>query len=57
MRARKTAALARLQDQRLTHLRAHLETRASLKADQIARCQQLRRYADPSLAPGHHHHG
>jgi hypothetical protein len=44
MRARKTAALARLQGQRLTHLRAHLETRALLTADQIARYQQLRRY-------------
>jgi hypothetical protein len=36
---------------------AHLETRALLNADQIARYQQLRGY-DASPAPEHrHHHG
>jgi hypothetical protein len=40
---------------RAVHLAAHLETRALLNPDQIARYQQLRGYAD-GAAPMHHHH-
>jgi hypothetical protein len=45
---------------RLVHLRAHLETRALLDADQLARYQQLRGYegspAPPATPhPGHRH--
>ena len=41
---------------RSVHLAAHLETRALLDPDQIARYQQLRGYGEP-VAPMHHHHG
>jgi hypothetical protein len=52
-----TAAIAELQGRlRAVHLAAHLETRALLNADQIARYQQLRGYRDPA-AITHHHHG
>jgi len=53
-----TTAIAELQGRlRAVHLSAHLETRAPLNADQIARYQQLRGY-DASPAPEHHrHHG
>jgi Spy/CpxP family protein refolding chaperone len=52
-----TAAIAELQGRlRSVHLAAHLETRALLNPDQIARYEQLRGYGDPA-APMHHHHG
>ena len=56
--AAATAAIAELQGRlRAVHLSAHLETRALLNADQIARYQQLRGY-NASPAPEHHHnHG
>lgn len=57
--AAATAAIAALQVRlRAVHLFAHLETRALLNADQIARYEQLRGYGNPQ-APGehHHHHG
>jgi hypothetical protein len=41
---------------RSVHLAAHLQTRALLNADQIARYKQLRGYDDPT-ATVHHHHG
>src|SRR6516225_3883937 len=54
--AAATAAIAELQGRlRAVHLSAHLETRALLNADQIARYQQLRGYG-ASPAPEHHHH-
>ena len=54
--AAATAAIAELQGRlRAVHLSAHLETRALLNADQIARYQQLRGY-NASPAPEHHHH-
>ena len=54
--AAATAAIAELQGRlRAVHLSAHLETRALLNADQIARYQQLRGYG-ASPAPDHHHH-
>lgn len=53
-----TAAIAELQGRlRSVHLAAHLETRALLNADQIARYEQLRGYADPQAPAQHHHHG
>jgi hypothetical protein len=53
-----TAAIAELQGRlRAVHLSAHLETRALLNADQIARYQQLRGYGDSSAPEHHHHHG
>jgi hypothetical protein len=56
--AAATAAIAELQGRlRAVHLSAHLETRALLNLDQIARYQQLRGYADPQAPPQHHHHG
>jgi Spy/CpxP family protein refolding chaperone len=52
-----TAAIAELQGRlRDVHLSTHLETRALLNPDQIARYEQLRGYADPN-ALQHHHHG
>ena len=54
--AAATTAIAELQGRlRAVHLSAHLETRALLNADQIARYQQLRGYG-ASPAPEHHHH-
>ena len=54
--AAATAAIAELQGRlRAVHLSAHLETRALLNADQIARYEQLRGYG-ASPAPEHHHH-
>ena len=56
--AAATAAIAELQGRlRSVHLSAHLETRALLNADQIARYQQLRGYGDPQAPAQHHHHG
>ena len=53
----ETAAIAELAGRlRSVHLAAHLETRALLDPDQIARYQQLRGYGEP-VAPMHHHHG
>jgi hypothetical protein len=55
----ETAAIAELQGRlRSVHLSAHLETRALLSSDQIARYEQLRGYHGPQ-GPGsnHHHHG
>jgi hypothetical protein len=57
--AAATAAIAELQGRlRAVHLSAHLETRALLNPDQIARYEQLRGYGD-TQAPGQHrhHHG
>ena len=54
--AAATAAIAELQGRlRAVHLSAHVETRALLNADQIARYEQLRGYGNPQ-APGEHHH-
>ena len=54
--AAATAAIAELQGRlRAVHLSAHLETRALLNADQIARYEQLRGYRDPQAH--HQHHG
>jgi hypothetical protein len=56
--AAATAAIAKLQGRlRSVHLAAHLETRALLTADQLARYQQLRGYSDPQAPAAHHHHG
>src|SRR5215470_14068846 len=53
-----TAAIAELQGRlRAVHLTAHLETRALLNADQIARYQQLRGYGNLPAPEHHHHHG
>jgi hypothetical protein len=55
----ETAAIAELQGRlRSVHLSAHLETRALLNPDQIARYGQLRGYNGPQ-GPGsnHHQHG
>jgi len=57
--ASATAAIAELQGRlRAVHLSAHLETRALLNPDQIARYEHLRGYGSPN-APGQHqhHHG
>jgi len=54
--AQETAGIAELQGRlRDVHLSAHLETKALLSADQIARYQHLRGYGDPEAM--HHHHG
>jgi hypothetical protein len=56
--AAATAAIAELQGRlRSVHLAAHLETRALLNADQLARYQQLRGCGDPQAPGEHHHHG
>ena len=56
--AAATAAIAELQGRlRLVHLSAHLETRALLNADQIARYERLRGYGDPQAPVQHHHPG
>jgi len=53
-----TAAIAELQGRlRAVHLSAHLETRALLNPDQIARYEQLRGYGDQQTPAQHHHHG
>jgi hypothetical protein len=53
----ETAAIGTLEGSlRSVHLAAHLQTRALLNADQIARYKQLRGYDDPT-ATAHHHHG
>jgi hypothetical protein len=57
--------IARLQGElRIAHLAAHLETRAVLTADQVARYDALRGYGEGAHAPGHErpaghggHHG
>jgi Heavy-metal resistance len=52
-----TATIGDLQGRlRSVHLAAHLETRAMLNPDQIARYQQLRGYTDPNTPAQHHHH-
>jgi Spy/CpxP family protein refolding chaperone len=52
-----TSAIGELQGRlRAVHLAAHLETRALLNSDQIARYEQLRGYWNPA-GPMHHHHG
>ena len=54
--AAATAAIAELQGRlRAVHLSAHLETRALLNPDQVARYQLLRGNG-ASPAPEHHHH-
>jgi hypothetical protein len=56
--AAATAAIGELQGRlRKVHLAAHLETRALLNPDQIARYQQLRGYGDSRAPVQHHHHG
>jgi hypothetical protein len=56
--AAATAAIAALQGSlRAVHLSAHLETRALLNPQQIARYQQLRGYGDTPAPEHHHHHG
>jgi hypothetical protein len=54
-----TGAIAELQGRlRAVHLSAHLETRALLNPDQIARYEQLRGYGDQQApAQRHQHHG
>ena len=53
----ETAAIAGLQGKlRAAHLAAHLETRALLSPEQIARYDTLRGYAGGTPPPGHHHH-
>ena len=55
--AAETAAIGELEAHlRSVHLAAHLETRALLSPDQIARYEQLRGYGSPA-APMHHHSG
>ena len=54
--AAATTAIAELQGRlRAVHLSAHLETRALLNAEQIARYQQLRGW-QIAIPPEHHHH-
>ncbi|HEX9462001.1 MAG TPA: hypothetical protein VGB82_05320 [Alphaproteobacteria bacterium] len=54
--AAATAAIAEIQGRlRAVHLAAHLETRDVLTADQIARYDALRGYADGASAGGHDH--
>jgi hypothetical protein len=54
----ETSAIGELQGRlRSVHLAAHLETRALLNPDQIARYEQLRGYAEPNPPAQHHHHG
>jgi len=56
--AAATAAIAELQGRlRAVHLSAHLETRALLNPDQIARYEQLRGYGALPAPEHHHHHG
>ena len=56
--AAATAAIAGLRGRlRAVHLSAHLETRALLNPEQIARYQQLRGYGDTPAPEHHHHHG
>jgi hypothetical protein len=56
--AAATAAIAELQGRlRTVHLSAHLDTRALLNPDQIARYGHLRGYGDSPAAAHHHHHG
>ena len=56
--AAATAAIAELEGRlRAVHLSAHLETRALLNPDQIARYKQLRGYGASPGPEHHHHHG
>ena len=56
--AAATAAIAELQGRlRAVHLSAHVETRALLNPDQIARYEQLRGYGALPAPEHHHHHG
>ena len=56
--AAATAAIAELEGRlRAVHLSAHLETRALLNPDQIARYEQLRGYGALPAPEHHHHHG
>ena len=53
----ETTVIAELQGRlRSVHLGAHLETRASLNPDQIARYEQLRGYGQSQAPVQHHHH-
>jgi Spy/CpxP family protein refolding chaperone len=55
--AASTAAIAELQGRlRAVHLVAHLETRAVLTADQIARYDALRGYGEANSPPAHTGH-
>jgi Spy/CpxP family protein refolding chaperone len=55
--ATETAAIGELQGRlQSVHLLAHLETRAVLNPDQIARYEQLRGNREPAEMPQHHHH-
>jgi hypothetical protein len=54
----ETAAIGALQGRlRAIHLAAHLETRAVLTPEQVARYDTLRGYGDGSLPQHHHGHG
>lgn len=54
----ETGAIAELRGRlRAVHLSAHLETRALLNSDQIARYEQLRGYGQQQAPAQHHHHG
>jgi Spy/CpxP family protein refolding chaperone len=54
----ETAAIGELQGRlRAVHLAAHLEARALLNPEQIARYEQLRGYNKPAAPERHHHHG
>jgi len=56
--AAMTAAIADLQGRlRSLHLSAHIETRALLNADQIARYEKLRGYGNQNAPAQHHHRG
>jgi Spy/CpxP family protein refolding chaperone len=53
--AAETTVIGELQGRlRAVHLAAHLETRPILSAEQIARYEHLRGYADPASSPKHH---
>jgi hypothetical protein len=53
----ETAAIGELQGRlRAVHLAAHLETRALLSQEQIARYDALRGYGGGAPPPGHDHH-
>ena len=55
--AAETVAIGELQGRlRAVHLAAHLETHALLRADQIARYEELRGYGDKETPAQHHHH-
>jgi Spy/CpxP family protein refolding chaperone len=56
--AAETAAIGELQGRlRAIHLTAHLQTRALLNSEQIARYRKRRGYEAPAVDPKHQHHG